>query len=116
MIFNRSVKVRLTFEGLHCWPESPASVDFLRAPHRHIFHVTLELPVEHHDREVEFILLKRMLDGHLRSWPTDLGRKSCEEMAEDIIRWTESHFPNRRFYRCEVSEDGENGAMVEAYL
>lgn len=95
------------FEGFHCWPKAPPAVEFLRDLHRHVFHVRAELSVDHHDRDVEFILLKRAMqeatankleEGETRSW-------SCE-------RWALWYLNEFRLDRCEVSEDGENGAIV----
>lgn len=97
----------LQFEGTHSWPECPYDdVAFLRVPHRHMFHVKAWQPVSHNDRDVEFILLKRNIERYLDSmFPDgDLGHRSCEMLADELIR--EFHLS-----RCEVSEDGENGAI-----
>jgi hypothetical protein len=41
-----------------------------------------------------------------------LNYKSCEMIAEDIIKYLDKKYPGR--YGCvEVAEDGENGARVE---
>ncbi len=54
-------------EGIHKYPDAPEGVEFLRHPHRHIFHFRVELEVMHDDRDVEFILfnseLEAMYDG-----------------------------------------------------
>jgi hypothetical protein len=104
-----SVFVTTQFEGFHCWPDAPDEVAFLRDRHRHIFHVRMEWPVMHDDREFEFILLKRNLDQciagllfdreYTRTW-------SCEQWARELIAM------NPPASSCEVSEDGENGARV----
>lgn len=110
---STSIIVRTRFEALHQWPEAPDEVGFLRHLHRHEFHVTLKLEVSHGDRELEFILVKRALDQELRTW---LERKefrhSCEWLAQYILKWASDQYEPRRA-SCEVSEDGENGALVE---
>ena len=58
---NRGAKmIWVTFrkEGIHKYPDAPDGVEFLKYPHRHIFHFRVELEVFHDDRDVEFILLK----------------------------------------------------------
>ena len=96
-----------SFEGFHCWPDAPAEVDFLRVRHRHIFHVKASKQVFHDDRDVEFILLKRSVDRAISDLKKgDVENWSCERWAVELI--------NRvGLTSCEVSEDGENGALVE---
>ena len=38
MITNRNIYVKFTKEGIHCYPDAPEDVEFLKNPHRHIFH------------------------------------------------------------------------------
>ena len=98
------------FEGFHAWPEAPDEVAFLRTPHRHQFHVRAEVEVAHQDRHVEFILLKR-----------ELARACtvrCSEAREAVERWSCEQWAQWlldtfNLYRVEVSEDDENGAVVE---
>lgn len=103
--------VTTRFEGIHCWPDAPDEVAFLRSPHRHEFHVRLEIEVYHAEREVEFIIEKRALDAWLRSADFDTSA-SCETMACAIFEWARSRHPVERCIKVEVSEDGENGAIV----
>lgn len=110
-----TIIVRTQKEGIHCYPKAPSEVEFLRFPHRHMFHIEAELTVFHDDRELEFILVKRDLDKWL-SGVYNLNYKSCEMIANDIIdhlvsRWTNIGEPPR-FIRVDVFEDGENGARV----
>jgi len=104
-----SVFVRTSFEGFHRWPDAPAEVDFLRRRHRHVFHVKAEWRVSHDDRDIEFILAKRRLDDAIAVHRLDEDRStwSCESWARWIIEALGAA-------RVEVSEDGENGAIVEA--
>ena len=99
--------VTLQFEGYHSWPDAPMRSAFLRNEHRHMFHVKLYQKVTHLDRDVEFIELKNKLQDFItRTWPGgQLGSISCEMIATHIL----SNFGGER---CDVSEDGENGALV----
>ena len=106
---RRYVIVRLQFEAIHHWPECPYDdVDFLRHPHRHIFHVEAKALVFHDDRDVEFIRLKRDLEEHMKVWyhGTNIGRKSCEMIAVEIL----NAYPG--LTSVKVFEDNENGAEV----
>lgn len=109
----------LQFEGIHNWPDCPIEqVDFLRAPHRHIFHVKARKRVFHDDRDVEFIWLKRQIQDFInKSFPNaysdlptsvhvaNVGANSCEMIANMLI----DEFD---LTSCEVNEDNENGAIV----
>jgi hypothetical protein len=103
----------LEIEGTHCWPACPfEEVAYLRDPHRHMFHIKAFKPVTHSDRDVEFIMLKHKIKEYLTRTYLDLnqhlcvfGAKSCEMIAEELIVVFD-------LSSCEVSEDGENGAVV----
>ncbi len=100
------------FEGFHCWPQAPEPVDFLRSLHRHMFHVRAEKVVNHGDREVEFILLKASLNSQIHELKKEQAKLplptwSCETWAIKLLE-------RLKLSKCEVSEDGENGAVVEA--
>lgn len=101
------------FEALHRWPDAPFEVNFLRAAHRHMFHLKVEIEVDHADRAVEFILLKRFVTGWTMTLPEDLLSKSCEMIAEDLYPHLAAKYGYDRGYRISVSEDGENGATLE---
>lgn len=110
------VFVTTQFEGMHRWKDAPEQVDFLRSYHRHMFHVRLEVEVVEEDREIEFILLRRELVGLIETLFS--GRKmdeSCETIAKKIADFMtrEKHMCYNRAVKCEVSEDGENGAVVQ---
>jgi hypothetical protein len=62
------------------------------------------------DREIEFIMLKHRLEKFVDSWGEIVG--SCESQAILILEFLRASYPGR-VYRVEVSEDGENGAIVE---
>lgn len=106
------IKVQTRFEFEHCWPDAPDGVAFLRNLHRHEFHVCVVMEVDHDDRELEFILVKRDLDNQIEDskqlWPTSA---SCEQMAFWIGGYLLGKYGERHI-TVEVSEDGENGAIV----
>lgn len=101
-----TVWVTARFTALHRWRNAPDEVKFLRDYHRHEFHVRLGLMVSHLDRDVEFIALKTALQNwlnvHMHGRQFDY---SCEQIAQRIMVVFSAEW-------CEVSEDGENGAMV----
>ena len=104
----------LQVEGTHSWPGCPyEEVAYLRDEHRHMFHIKAYKSVIHSDRDVEFIMLKHEIQIYLHTmyyWAKNkihrFGAKSCEMIAQELI-------DNFELSRCEVSEDGENGAIVE---
>ena len=98
-------------EGIHKYPDAPEGVEFLKYPHRHMFHFRVELEVFHDDRDVEFILLKRELEGLYNEGTLQLDYKSCEMMADDLFEYIAREFPDRDVI-IEVSEDGENGTRA----
>lgn len=121
VIHQSVVYCTLHIEGTHNWPGCPFDeVAYLRDPHRHMFHIKAYKPVSHSDRDVEFIMLKHQINKHLigkywSSWEEseiaagtglcEFGAMSCEMIAEELI----GEFD---LSKCEVSEDGENGAVV----
>lgn len=106
--------VTTTFEGLHRWPHAPKQVSFLASPHRHTFHVKAWLRVDHDDRDLEFFMVKAKLDGWLYAYPYDLGTRSCETIARDLRERLVAEYGDDRDPIVEVSEDGQNGALVSA--
>jgi len=117
-------KIWVTFqkEGMHRYPAAatdPAlatgdeyDVSFLANPHRHIFHFRVWIDVVHNDRDIEFIQFKRWLENLYRDDTLQLDYKSCEMMADDLYIQIASRYPNRAVW-IEVSEDGENGALIK---
>ena len=125
MKFTEQVFCTLQVEGTHNWPGCPFDeVSYLRDEHRHVFHIKAYKKVTHSDRDVEFIMLKHQLE-HYVNWKyknidkvladgsairgTNLckfGAKSCEMIAKELIEQFD-------LVACEVSEDNENGAIVE---
>lgn len=125
---KRWIRVKTEFRGIHNWPECPhEAVWFLKALHRHRFQVEVKMAVEHHDRDIEFFVLQHDIDDAIRYCydlkanidgvgvksiePLDLGRKSCEEIAEDIHGVLIKKY--KRDMIISVSEDGEVAAEIE---
>lgn len=110
MIVVRTIRVfcTLQFEGFHQWDAAPPEVGYLSNRHRHIFHVRAEKVVTHEDRDVEFITLKKTVLTTIRDFQAyqDTSRWSCEAWAGRLLDIL-------NLDKVEVSEDGENGAVVE---
>ena len=96
-------------EGIHRYPDAPEGVEFLRNPHRHMFHFKVQIEVFHDDRDIEFILFKRELEGLYTEGTLQLNHRSCEMMADDLADYIKVNYPGRHLI-ITVSEDGENGA------
>lgn len=109
---NKQKFIFVTFqkEGIHRYPGAPDGVDFLRHPHRHMFHFRIEIEVWHDDRDIEFILFKRELEALYNDKILELNYKSCEMMADDLATYIQTEYPGRDL-KIIVSEDGENGAI-----
>ena len=119
---ERKIWVTFQKEGIHCYPAAatdPAlktgdeyDVSFLGTPHRHIFHFRVWIDVLHNDRDIEFIQFKRWLENLYRDGTLALDYKSCEMMADDLYHQIAEKYPDRAVW-IEVSEDGENGALIK---
>jgi len=102
--------VCFTREGWHCWPAAPEHRAYLRASHRHLFHVEVRITVTHHDREIEYHDLLDFCRGQFPGG--DLGPQSCEALAARLRAAVMQQWPGRRC-GVHVFEDGECGAIVE---
>jgi hypothetical protein len=87
-------------------------VSFLGYPHRHMFHFRVAIKVTHNDRDIEFIQFKRWLENLYKDNVIELDYKSCEMMSDDLFDQIVAKYPGRDI-KIEISEDGENGALVE---
>ena len=122
---QRKIWVTFQKEGMHRYPAAatdPAlatgdeyDVSFLANPHRHMFHFRVWADVVHNDRDIEFIQFKRWLENLYRDNTLQLDYKSCEMMADDLYIQIASRYPSRAVW-IEVSEDGENGALIKYEL
>jgi len=115
MNLTSEVYCTLQVEGTHNWPNCPFDeVAYLRDPHRHMFHIKAHKIVNHDDRDTEFIMLKHQIQRYLNTkYMLDphgdglcvFGAMSCEMIARELIE-------EFNLCRCEVNEDGENGAIL----
>lgn len=110
------IKVKLVVEGIHYYPTANRDygieVDYLRFGHRHNFVIECTMAVSHSNRDKEFLCMKHDIQDWLKESFYDkefrclnFESMSCEQIGEKILY---------RF-NCdmvEVSEDGENSAIV----
>ena len=118
---GRMIWVTFEKEGLHRYPaalndpnlktDDEYDVSFLGYIPRHIFKFKVWICVEHHDRDIEFIQFKRWLEKLYAEKTLQLDFKSCEMIAEDLHAQIDARYPGRSVW-IEVSEDGENGALI----
>lgn len=111
-MLKTNIIINTQVEGIHNWPECDIKeVEFLKFPHRHIFHICCKKEVTHEDRDIEIINLKREINIVLQQTYGNeqgvllLGRKSCEMIASELVQAFNLNY-------CSVLEDGENGAEV----
>jgi hypothetical protein len=119
---ERKIWVTFRKEGIHCYPAAATDpmlatgdeydVSFLGSPHRHIFHFKVWIDVLHNDRDIEFIQFKRWLENLYKDGTLKLDYKSCEMMSDDLYIQITAKHPGRAVW-IEVSEDGENGALIK---
>ena len=119
---QRQIWITWQKEGIHKYPAALtdpglADVQFLGYPHRHQFHFRVWIDVFHNDRDLEFIQFKRWCESlyHGQGAVLSLDHKSCEMMADDLYIQIASRYPGRVVH-IEVSEDGENGALIKYEL
>lgn len=116
---KRWIEVTFQKEGIHRYPAALtdpklSEVSFLGHPHRHMFHFRVRISVEHNDRDIEFILFKRWLEGLYADDVMRINFMSCEMLAEELITVINENYPGRDIV-VSVFEDGENGAILEAH-
>ena len=115
-MITTSIWVTFQKEGIHKYPAAAidpklTEVSFLANPHRHMFHFRVELEVFHDDRDVEFILLKRELEGLYTTGTLQLNNMSCEMIARELLSYINQYYPGRDC-TIQVSEDNENGCTL----
>ena len=107
----------MSIEGIHNWPSAKEHFDgevaYLSNMHRHLFTIKAEFPIEHDDRDKEFIQVKHMLQSYLNMEYYDEGYNlcnfnsmSCEMIAMDLM----DQYPD--ILSVEVYEDNENGIRI----
>lgn len=105
------IKVKWQFVGFHKYENAPNEVSFLKTKHRHLFKCSAQISVNHDDRELEFFIVQNYLKS---VYADNLCVGSCEMVAKQIIESLKFMYGENRSYKVEVSEDGENSAIVEA--
>jgi hypothetical protein len=112
MDFYTRIWVTTSFQAIHSWRDCDIEkVAFLRNKHRHLFRVKVTCRVYHNDRDVEFFVLQDQVDMICAAWhKKDIGSQSCEMMAHDLMLSLRDQ--KYDVEEVEVSEDGENGAIV----
>jgi hypothetical protein len=120
-IIKRQIEVKFTKEGIHKYPAALTDpklatgdwddVSFLGNPHRHIFHFYVSIGVQHNDRDIEFIQFKRWLERQYETGVMQIDFKSCEMLAEDLIKLIAKRY--NRSMTVRVYEDDENGAILK---
>ncbi len=114
-VAQRIIWVTFQREGIHQFHQAAtdpalADVSFLAHPHRHIFHFEVAITVFHNDREIEFIQFKRWLES-LYQGTLKLDNKSCEMISDELFITIAARYHDRRI-TIKVSEDGENGSVI----
>ena len=116
MIFSRKPKIRMiavTFQkpGVHQYPAAPDDVQYLRAPHRHLFKFKVSIQVWHADREIEFHQFLNWVEGlYSGEQSLSLNNSSCEMISDSLATIIQSRYPDR-LLQIEVWEDGECGSV-----
>ncbi len=111
--YSRLIYVQVQFIAFHRWKDAPDPVAFLRDFHRHMFHVKLSMSVSHNERQKEFFELQHTLDNYVKEhYVLQKMDKSCETIAEEIMSHYSQWLDRNEVILVEVSEDGENGAIV----
>jgi len=122
---QRQIWTTFRKEGIHRYPAAATDpmlctageydVSFLANPHRHIFWFKVWIDVFHNDRDLEFIQVKRWLEGLYNKDILQLDFKSVEMIADDLYLQIADRYPGRAVV-IEVSEDGENGCSISYNL
>lgn len=112
-MLKSTIVVKLETEFIHRYKDAPEEVVFLRAYHRHMLQLDIEMEVFNDDRELEFILVKRDLQEVFNTGLIDVKYvdKSCETICKEIISLLIDKYGNREII-VTASEDGENAGRV----
>lgn len=110
-VASQHIKVKTDFVAFHRYKMAPLEVAFLRTWHRHKFYVTASLPVRHGNRDIEFFMIKAVMDKFIKAkFEGKSFEASCEMVAADIA----FHLSKKYMLpvTVEVSEDGENSGLT----
>ena len=105
------VYVTEQLEFIHKYENAPQEVSYLRNLHRHILHIKVKIEVFNEDREIEFIMLKHRVHDLMQIQYEETC--SCESIAVYLLNCMKEAYGTDRDVIIEVSEDGENGVVLE---
>jgi hypothetical protein len=115
------VYVQFVKEGYHCFPEAATDpkyatgddmdVSHLGSRHFHYFYFKVHIEVNHSNRDIEFIQLRRELEKMYDSGALELNNKSCEMISDDLYLAIRDKYPNVGVM-IDVSEDNINGSFT----
>jgi uncharacterized protein YqgQ len=108
---DAKIWIRFDLPGIHCYPNAPEEVAYLRSPHRHLFKFKITISVYHDDREIEYHMFMNWIKSLYSSSVLQLDYKSCEHIARELLEQVIAKYPGRTT-EVEVSEDGECGSIV----
>ena len=117
-MLKQFVEIKTDFEATHNWPEcNIEEVEFLKNEHRHKIYIDVAVMTSS-DRQVEFFMLKMMVDDLIEKlYGTEriksLGRKSMEEICSNIIEGIEKPLGYPVAMRVRASEDGQVSSLIE---
>ena len=107
----RMIAVTFQKPGVHQYPAAPDDVQYLRAPHRHLFKFKVKIQVWHDDRENEFHQFLNWVEGlYSGEQSLSLNNSSCEMISDSLAAIIQSRYPDR-LLQIEVWEDGECGSV-----
>jgi len=111
-IVQEELMIFVTFAlpGIHCYPEAPEEVSYLRSPHRHMFGFKVGVNVTHANRDIEFHMFKNWCIKQYGA-SLELNNKSCEMIAQELATLVRTTWGTPRI-EIEVWEDQECGARL----
>lgn len=117
-MLNRFIYITTQKEFIHQYKDAPEEVYYLRYPHRHMLYVKVQIEVFNNDRELEFIMIKHNIDSYLDTILNETTNRSCETIGNLLIEFIRSTYCDKteRHIKVDVSEDNENGAILEYFM
>ena len=114
------IKVKHIVLGTHNWPDADKhfpEVGFLKHEHHHDFHFYVECDVEHHDREIEFIMLRvdlmKIIEvEYAGKYIKKFGASSCEMLGSKVLSRLVEKYGDRN-WKVSVFEDDIQGGIIE---
>ena len=99
-------------EFIHRYRKAPEEVAFLQNWHRHMLHITVELSVDHAERDLEFFMVQRQINHILdNEMCLQYVECSCETVAMVLTREIIRFYGDRDII-VTVMEDGEVGGRL----